>query len=40
MKKGSSSKVRFEGESGGTWVLLSEHRKGCIFSLDFENEEV
>ena len=32
--------VRFEGELGGKWCLLTEHSRGFVFTLGFEREEV
>ena len=32
--------VRFEGESDGKWCSITEHSKGSISTLGFENEEV
>ena len=32
--------VRFEGELGGKWCLLTEHSRGFVFTLGFEKKEV
>ena len=32
--------VRFKGEIGGKWCLLTEHCRGSVFALGFEKEEV